>query len=490
MRKVIKYTMHTTKKETASKYRRYICVILLAFIITNFPANTLSINTAYAANIPQIQSQAAILIDADTGQVLFEKNMHMKMYPASITKVISALIALEKGNLTDTITMSNNAVFSIGRNTSHIALDENEQITLEQALYAMAIASANDAANGVAEMISGNTTEFAKLMTARAKELGAYNSNFANAHGLPEDSHYTTAYDMARIMSAAIKIPEFTKMFSAMSYDMPPTNKQPEVRTFNRRNSLLEGPYSYDGVIAEKTGWTGDAGYTYIAAARRDGRTLIAVNMKSPDANSRWQEITALFDYGFNEFISVSYNISEFGKEKYSVEFTNGTKTDMTLIPEKNFTCLIPKSLKKEDLTVNYTFYADDINDKLSGKAVFALKPEFSDLMFAELGEIELQIYFNGDKNGNGIMANSNMPARNDEQSTSKDAKKTTVLSVILTVFSVILQIIGGLTSVYLLLLVRRNIIMKNRKKRRRSSDYSKNSSNSSNNRNNSNVYR
>ncbi|MCL2158156.1 MAG: serine hydrolase, partial [Oscillospiraceae bacterium] len=188
---------------------------------------------AQPSSMPQIKSEVAVLIDADTGQVLYGKNQNARIYPASTTKIMTALLALERGNLSDIITMSYDAVWSIGRDTSHVALDENEQLNLEQALYALAIESANDAANGIAELIGGSMENFSGMMTKRAKELGANNTNFTNAHGLQDSNHYTSAYDLAIIMAEAVKIPEFTRMFTTVTYSMPPTNRQPETRTFN-----------------------------------------------------------------------------------------------------------------------------------------------------------------------------------------------------------------------------------------------------------------
>jgi len=283
-----------------------------------------------------IKSEAAVLINADTGQILFEKNMHQKLYPASITKVVTALLALENGNLHDTITMSRDAVFSIGRDTSNIALDYTEKLTLEQAMYALAIASANDAANGIAEHIGGNMENFANQMTERAKAAGALNTNFTNAHGLPDDNHYTTAYDMACIMMQAAKLPEFIEIFGTLYYEMPPTNKQKEVRRFRITNSLMVGDYEYEGVIAEKTGWTPAAQHTYVAIAKRKDLTLIAVVMKSPDVVTRWEDTTELFNYGFSGLLfsepSTSDRQNIYGDIIYDITDTIAIPTASTVL--------------------------------------------------------------------------------------------------------------------------------------------------------------
>ena len=221
------------------------------------------------------------------------------MQPASITKIMTALLALEHGNLSDTNTMSYDAVHSLARGSSHIALVTDEILTLEQALYALALESANDAANGIAEHIGGSMENFAAMMTDRAKQAGALHTNFANAHGLNDANHYTTAYDMARITMAALEQPLFTEIFGASIYEMPPTNKQPEARTFHCTNAMMIGKYKYDGIVAAKTGYTNPSLYTLVTVAERDGRTLIAVVMKSPAKQDRWEDTTALLDYGF-----------------------------------------------------------------------------------------------------------------------------------------------------------------------------------------------
>ena len=461
------------KKAKRIKYK-YICLILFSAVMFSLNNFIVSAEPSAYDNILQMQSEAFVLMDGDTGQVLFERSMNGRIYPASTTKVMTALLALEKGSLTDIITMSHDAVFSVGRDTSHIALDENEQLTLEQALYGLAICSANDAANGIAELIGGSMPEFARQMTAKAKELGALNTNFANAHGLHDENHYSTVYDMALIMSAAIKIPEFTKIFSAVSYTMPPTNRQPESRPFNRKNSLIEGPNKYNGVIAEKTGWTGDAGFTYVAAAKRSGRTLI-VAIKSPSESIRWEESAVLFDYGFNEFTPLSYNAAEFSKDKYVIEGTDGSKISAKLIPDGDFNCLVLKSLNKDDIEIKYAFSADATTGKTDFRAVFELKPE-SAYMFKELGESKLKIYFTNEKSspvsGNAII---------DTGTGQQEKSKFSLISVILKIFSVILQIIGFLTVIWLGLYIRKNIIVKKRRQRKYN-NYNSNSNNNSNN--------
>ena len=447
-------------------------IAIMLFIVFIINIINLSINADVAVTQEdikdRIQSYAAVLMDGDTGQVLFEKNMNEKMYPASITKIMTALIALEKGNPKDTITMSYDAVYSIGRDTSHVALDENENLTLENALYALAICSANDASNGIAEYIGGSMKDFAMQMTEKAKSLGALKTNFTNAHGLHNENHYTTAYDMAKIMAEALKKPGFSKIFSAASYDMPPTNRQVEARQFNRKNSLLNGDYKYDGVIAEKTGWTPDSGFTFVSAARRGERTLIVVVMKSPDEISRWEDTTALFDYGFDEFVPLSFGAEEFIKRGYVIEATNGTAIDTDLIPTGDFTCLVLKSVAKQNIEVKYMLTTENKNigadtnnagGKLHGRAVFLLNPSVSQQsMFYELGEIDMRININADeKTVSDFVSGST-------QSTETTKKQG---SLIAKIFEIIGFIVVVILFIFVVLYIRKNIIVQRRKKRR-----------------------
>ena len=358
-------------------------------------ALAMSINLAATTQkelLNQINSETAVLIDAETGQVLFAKAMNKKMFPASITKVMTGLLALEKGKLDDHITMSEEAVFSIGRGTSHIALDVDEQITLEQALYALAIESANDAANGIAENIGGSLTGFAELMNKRAQELGAFNTNFVNAHGLPDEQHYTTAYDMALITMEAAKIPEFRKIFSTLDYEISPTNKQKEVRYFHSTNSMLRGESSYQGIVAAKVGWTKAAQHTRITVAKRDNRTLIAVVMKSISKNDSCEDTTKLLDFGFNEFKRVTFTEELVDKSDVvlSDRAGNSYRADFIANQPQNF--LLHQQITASQVELNYQLPTKLVQgETTSGKALLSLPTELAEFMYVSIGAISLQ---------------------------------------------------------------------------------------------------
>ena len=335
-------------KRTTTILSIFMCLALL-FV---FPVSASAMENTAAAPLPELFSEAAVLMDADTGQVLYQKEMDKRMYPASITKILTGLLALENGDPTGTITMSENAVFSVGRNTSHIALTTDEQITLEQALYALSIESANDAANGIAEYIAGSMDGFATMMNEKAASLGAVNSNFVNAHGLPNDNHYTTAYDMALITRAALQTPGFTDYFGAKGYTIPPTNKQPDQRLFSSRNFFLNGEIPYSGIVMSKTVWTGQANYTLVSAASQNGRNLIAVVLDSVEPDAQWRDTMALFDYGFGQFQSVELP-DDFFEQMAFAQPREGGETATGYLPTEPVSVLLPLDKSVADISVN-----------------------------------------------------------------------------------------------------------------------------------------
>ncbi len=255
------------------------------------------------SNNLNILSDTALLYDPDRKIVLYEKNGYEKRYPASITKVMTALLTLEyaNGNLDDTVTFSRDAVYSIPSNSSHIAMNEGETLTVEESLYGLLLASANEVANALAEYVSGSVEDFGVLMTNRAKELGAKNTNFVNPHGLHDDNHYTTAYDMALIMSEAIKNEDFNRISGTYHYTIEPTEKQPEPRELYNSNRMIResSEYYYEDVVSGKTGFTDEAQHTLVTYASRDGVNLIAVVLNG-QRYEPYIDSKTLYDYGFS----------------------------------------------------------------------------------------------------------------------------------------------------------------------------------------------
>lgn len=265
---------------------------------------------------PSIGAEGAILMDAESGAILYGKNIHEKLYPASTTKILTTLIAAENSNLDEIVTFSHDAVFSVPYDGSKIGMDENEQLTMEQCLAAILISSANEVSNAVGEHISGSMDAFALKMTERAKELGCLNSNFVNANGLHDENHYTTAYDLATIGRAFFANELLCKYATTKQLHIPPSDKQPDDIYANSKNMLYEGrTYSYEFLVGSKTGYTDQARQTLVSCAEKDGMKLICVIMKE-ESPYQYEDTLALFDYGFSNFTKI--NISE-AETKYNI---------------------------------------------------------------------------------------------------------------------------------------------------------------------------
>ena len=247
---------------------------------------------------PEIQAQGAVLMDAATGNLLYSKEAETKFYPASITKLMTALLVAEKCSLDDAVTFSKTAVTNLESGAVTLGLVEGDKLTVRQSLYGLLLKSANEVANGLAEHTAGSISKFADMMNARAKELGCTNTNFVNPNGLNNSNHYTTPHDMALIARAAFQNGTVSKIASTLSYQIPATQKA-AARTISLGHKMLypnDARY-YQGVIGGKTGYTSLAGNTLVTCAERDGVRLIAVIMKSK--STQYTDTSALLDYGF-----------------------------------------------------------------------------------------------------------------------------------------------------------------------------------------------
>lgn len=340
-------------------YKKDFMKRLTALFLTFITAATVFMPfKASAADVSYIKSETAVLMEANTGAVLYNKNMDRKMYPASITKIMTGLLALENCTLDEMMTASYNSVHNLPYNSSHIALDTGEQISVNDAMYALAIESANDVSNVFAEHIAGDNAAFGAMMTERARQLGAVNTNFTNPHGLPENDHYTTAYDMALITAEAIKKDGFTTYFNTNRYEMGFTNIRNEKRYFWNANNFINGYDRVEGLLMSKTGWTEEAKHTLVTVAEREGVTLIAVVMSSTHKQEKFDDTMALFDYGFAKYYNLEINNDIIkGKANPTVTTYDGITVE---IPAENylvenFTVTIPKNLTEHDLEYDFS---------------------------------------------------------------------------------------------------------------------------------------
>ena len=255
------------------------------------------------SHAPDIVSNAAIVMDAKTGQILYEKNSDVGKYPASITKVITVLIALEHNlDMDQVVTMSENAIWGIERSSTNIGLDVGEQVTVRDLLYATIVNSANECAYQLAELVGGDVETFADMMNNKAAELGCKHTHFVTPNGLHDDDHYTTAYDMALIMQAAIKNEQFRKIAGTVSYTVPATNLTDETRPLWTGTKMINpaNPNYYEYCEGGKNGYTTNANNTLVTFAKKDGLELICVVLDCDGQKYTFSDSKALYEYCYN----------------------------------------------------------------------------------------------------------------------------------------------------------------------------------------------
>ena len=319
---------------------------------------------------PDIAPEGAVLMDADSGAVLYGKNMNKTYYPASITKIMTCLLAMENSSLDEMVEFSSNAVFGIDRGSSNVGMDVGQSITMEEAIYCIMLASANEVAAAVAEHISGSVDSFAELMNERAKELGCKNTHFVNANGLPNEEHYTTPYDMALIARAFNNNGTLRRIAGTANYEIKATATQPDTFLMPNHHKMYPNKdYAYEPVTWGKTGYTVAAGNTLVTCARNNGLDLICVVMKSENPD-HYTDTRKLFEYGFSNFKKV--NVAEFEKS-YDMGcadfFATGSSifgnTDNVISIDSSGKMILPIDLPFESLT-SKIIYVDDVPGRIA----------------------------------------------------------------------------------------------------------------------------
>lgn len=285
--------------------KRILSFLLCLVLMTGGFVQTVSAAPAWPDNV-SISAEGGILLDANSGAVLYGKSIHVPYYPASITKILTALIVLENCNMDDIVTFSHNAVYNVETDSSNANLEEGDQLTVRDCLYAMMLKSANEVANALAEHTAGSIDAFAAMMNAKAVSLGCTDSHFNNPSGLNDPEHYTSAYDMALIAQAAFQNETFVTIDSTLYYDLPPTKRNPDGLRVYPGHRMLKKNMSqyYPGIIGGKTGYTSLAGNTLVTCAERDGMKLIAVVLNGHQTH--YTDTKSLLDFGFANFRSVN----------------------------------------------------------------------------------------------------------------------------------------------------------------------------------------
>lgn len=343
-------------------------VIFLIFLILPY--------ISFASAEPKISGKNAVAIEAKSGRILYEKDAFNKANIASTTKIMTAIIAIENNSLEDTVVISKKAALTGG---SSVDLKENDEIKLSELLYGLMLNSGNDAAVAIAEHTSGNIDEFSKLMNEKAKELGAFNTNFVTPHGLDKDNHYSTAYDMAIIAKYALNNSTIKKIVSTQYYTMTFLNGK--TKQLKNTNPLLS---FYGGISGMKTGYTGLAGKCLVATAKRNEMEIIVVTLGEPSSKLRISDTVKILDYCFNNY--KLYDLKKLYPITFSIPIKKANKKE--IIPIYKNSLIMPLSNdEKENIHIKKYISTDliapiEINQYI-GKIQFKVGNEV-------FGEIDL----------------------------------------------------------------------------------------------------
>ena len=342
------------------KFIKKFCVCL--FILLSFNFVLIYNVNASDENIPNIESPAALLMDLNTGKILYEKNINKKMYPASLTKVMTAILTLENCELNEVATVSYDAVMSITSGYVTANLQIGEEVTVEQLLYVLMVGSANDAAVVLAEHISGSVEDFADLMNQKAKEIGCTSTNFLNPYGAHDENHYSSAYDLSLMAKYAMQNETFRTLVSTTSYKLPTTNKyEKEDRLFTTTNALLmvsnntrADNYYYKYATGLKTGFTTPAKNCLIASASKGNLELLTVVLGAGQNNeglsNRYLDTINLFEYGYDNY--ALREVIKSGGVVQTVNVSNATRDTKKLdaVVQNDISVLIKASDKNNAL--------------------------------------------------------------------------------------------------------------------------------------------
>jgi len=324
------------------KLRKKILILLIMFIVL--------INNFVFADEIKLNATSAILVEVSTGRIIYERNSNEKRYPASITKIMTAILVLENCNLDDKVVVSESALSNIPSGYVTCDLIAGEEISVEDLLYALMVKSANDAAYVLAEHVGGSIDAFSDMMNIKARELGCNGTHFVNPNGIHDERHYTTAYDMYLIANYAMKNETFRKLVTTKSYTLPATNLYTNNdRSFSTTNALIDDNSSlfYKYAIGIKTGFTTQAGECLVAESAREGLDFIAVVLDAgtPSKGNRFVDARTLFDYGYDNYTLTK--IKEKNTVVDTIEIENGDKEtkNLDVLIDSSITVINNKSL-------------------------------------------------------------------------------------------------------------------------------------------------
>lgn len=354
----------------------WVLVILGFFPFTSYAASD------WPDNI-YIEAEGGIVIDADSGTVLFGKNIHEPYFPASITKILTALVVIENCDLDEMVTFSYDAVFNVEENSSNMAASVGDTLTVEDCLYGLMLASANESANALAEHVAGSREAFVDMMNAKAAELGCQDSHFANPSGLNDPDHYTSAYDMALIMKAALENETFVEIDSSLYYRHAPIKQYPDPEDPHNvvyaHHQMLKknSPVYYPGAFAGKTGYTSLAGNTLVTAAKKNDMTLITVVLNGSQVH--YSDTKRMLDFGFQNFQTIK--VSDYDHTYTSIEndmtISGLTTSDISVLSlDDHCSITLPKGAELSDAQAVLDY---NLGDKDPEDAIARIQYSYND---------------------------------------------------------------------------------------------------------------
>ena len=389
---------------------------------------------------PAVGAESAVLLEANTGVILYAKNIHEKSYPASTTKLMTCLIAAENCQMDETVTFSHDAVFSIEKGSSNIGIDAGQSMPMEECLYGILVASANEVANAVAEHVAGSMDAFADMMNRKAEELGLQDTHFVNAHGLFDENHYTSAHDLAIIAQSFFANELLSKIGNTARHHFEATATQPDDFVERNKHQLINGDIPYEGIKGGKTGYTDQARQTLVTCAEKNGMKLICVVMKE-ESPEQFQDTVKLLDYGFANFSTA--NVSE-NETEYTIKSSNffntsydvfGNSKPILSLNKDNYV-ILPKTVDFKDLTSEISYDTEGEN---------------------EVAEIKYSYHNTYVGSATVDLAKENHASYNFDSGVSPDEKTTQASSkenVIFINVKIVLFVILGIAAVFILIVV------------------------------------
>ena len=418
---------------------------------------------------PAVGAKTACLMDAQTGAILYAKDMDSPQYPASTTKIMTCLLAAENCKMDEMVTFSTEAVYGIERDSSNVGMDVGQSITMEEALYCIMLASANEVASAVAEHVGGSIEGFADMMNERAAQLGCTNTHFVNANGLHNDEHYTSAHDLCLIASAFFNNELLRKIASTKYIDIHATATQPDEFGLSNHHKMLPGrQYAYENIVGGKTGYTTVAHQTLITCAEKGGMTLVCAVMRD-EAPYQYTDTRDLFEYGFNNFKRLNIKENENG---YDIDTTGFFKTNIDIFgSSKNIFSIsdtdyvtVPNEVTFDMLT-SELIYDDSEDNNILAQLKYSFNGVETGCGHILLSTVDVQSFEFGAAPVEENITLSENQSGDGKKRVFVDVKKVFIISGIVLGLLLVIFVLQALLRNYSFALRRRRNIMKKNKR-------------------------